>query len=274
MKFGDDTSVAVAYVPDPAVELVRAMIDYPQKREQLWVELRKSNPTNQQCEDIYKKLLNEKYVNVVEQIDIKHEQQTVGQSAEFLSDNIVPSYSVDEILDVKEYLLTKIKLSDAVTQLLTLKDQVNKVDANNKLSQQILMEGLTVLESCALYNQLMPEQFAKLNEHRHSTIDSIFGINITHTWSEKLRAIRSRCLQKLRDEVIALCDERKYSEALALLNKSLEQPLFNMHRSNLKLTGAFGDTTAVKEIRKQIKIVEDEQKASVQLPRVGAGQSH
>lgn len=47
----------------------------------------------------------------------------------------------------------------------------------------------------------------------------------------------------------------KYNEALALLNKSLNEPLFDSHRNNFKITGAFGDTAAVKEIRKMIAYV-------------------
>lgn len=83
----------------------------------------------------------------------------------------------------------------------------------------------------------------------------------TRRWSQTLKEIRDNCLRKLTSEVQAFCTGKKYDEALALLNKSITHPLFNQHRNNAKVIGAFGDTAAVKEIRKQIAIVTAEQNA-------------
>lgn len=256
MQFGDDTSISVAYVLDSAVELVRAMIDYPDNRESLWQELAKLNPTDATIQLIYNKLRSESHINAAQQCDIKHEQQTVGQTIETLSNNRVLSYSALELLDVEVYLLAKIKLSAKSRELLGI-TSLSKLQAHQKLSSVLLNDQLTVPEIFSLYNQLNAAQFEILNKHYYVEADGFFGKNITYTWSLTLKSLRDNCLNKLREEVGVLCQNRKFDDALTLLHFSLAQPIFNTHRNNTKLTGAFGNTGAIKAIYELIKDVKE-----------------
>jgi hypothetical protein len=266
MKCGDDTSIAVAYVPDPAVEIIRAMIDFPDQRKELWNKLSVLLPTNENLENIYLKLRNEKHISENSQNKSTMPNRSVGQTLEELPVHVTQSYSEDEILDVKQFLLPKVKLLQEVARINNIPLMaITKSTVHTQLKDTILNDKLSILERCALYNQLSPEHFAKLNEHRHSSIDNLFGINITRSWSQTLKEIRDNCLTKLMREVDVLLNNNGAAptndeciKALALLNNAIVQPLFNTHRNNSIFTGAYGDTEAAKIIRQRITIITDQ----------------
>ena len=264
MHFGDDTTIAVAYVPNKQLELVRAMIEFPDNRNQLLLELNKMNPTNESLELIYNALRSEQHVTPVEQTNTVYPQQTIGQRAEHLSHNIEHSYNEDELLDVEVFLLPKVKLFDRISQLIRQEVGETKETAQEKLKLLIEYEGLNVLEMCCLYNEIPAAQFDILNQHRRAGVDNFFGINITRTWSQTLKEIRDKALAKLRIEIDELLTAGRLDRALAILNKTLEAPLFNTHRNNFKITGAYGETAAITEIRKLIENVIAEK--SIKMP--------
>lgn len=81
-------------------------------------------------------------------------------------------------------MLTKIKLKTECNAIVDLKNIDKK--SNTQRTLDLLLDNirLSVLEKCALYNQLGADQFAKLNKHRHSGIDG-FLVLILHAVGPK-----------------------------------------------------------------------------------------
>jgi hypothetical protein len=281
--FGDDTTVAVACVLDPALEITRALVKYcttdiyywsleshcKVSREEYWIKLcnlypdRKPGAEALAC--LVAKLRAEQQVGRLGKMDY-YNSYIGSQKLEDLKSHIVHSYTEDEILSLEHFFSLKTKLQVEVTGINNVTASVaDKSAAHNKLNAILLNPQLGALEICGLYNELTKTQFDKLNKHRHSLVDYWLGITVTKSWSLTLKTIRDNCLTKLIREVDGLLNNNGAAptndqciKALALLNNAVVQPLFNTHRNNSIFTGAYGDTEAAKIIRQRITIITDQ----------------
>ncbi len=105
-------------------------------------------------------------------------------------------------------------------------------------------EAKTVEKKAALLAVAKPY----INRHKHFDLDKLLGINITNTWNKILKFSREDALEKLKHDIRSLDDESSIATLQAWRNMSI----FSQHRSNFKIFGAFGRTSAQKEIDEMI----------------------
>ncbi len=106
-------------------------------------------------------------------------------------------------------------------------------------------EANTLAKKAALLTAAKPY----INRHKHFDLDKLLGKDITNTWSKILKVAREKAMQSLKSDINRLDDK----SAVAALQSWRKMGIFSQHRSNFKILGAFGRTSAQKEIDEMIE---------------------
>ncbi len=127
---------------------------------------------------------------------------------------------------------------------------IDKPERQQELISQINKETNTVEER----NRLFPsteKANAPYNCHKNPWRDWVFRIHNTKSWRATASTIRESAFKKLEQEVDSL--RGSYQEQIDLLEAAKKLPIFNTHRNNSILFGAFWRTATVTKIDDKIE---------------------
>lgn len=102
-------------------------------------------------------------------------------------------------------------------------------------------------------------QHPALNHHRNPRMDGFFGNTHTASWQKAISSIRKAALARLDHELANMTAGETGggqlaidANKLALLKRAKTMPIFSVHRRNFWIQGAWGRTSAVREIESRI----------------------
>jgi hypothetical protein len=259
LRTGYSTTIAVAQVPDPKVELVRAFIETkPENAENIIPRLISLGIDKQAKNDILNRLANEKKLARSSTNGISPDK-AVFTSVYNTGDIILASTLVDltltiaeTITDVKEQQdLAKRLARTAANLMLAINGTPSKTD-KQKCLITFLNDTNTPLsfKERAILFKLAETNVPELNNHKHNILDKLFGIKNTTSWKRTITELRVAARSKLWDEVNA---EQDTDKKLILLNEAKKQNIINEYTSNFTLFGLRNKTASVKQIEQKIK---------------------
>lgn len=255
LKGGDCATISVMRVPDPDVELVRALIDFPENRERLALRF------NARVEQKKKKNKNfKKDVWLRQIIETLKEEKFIqpGSRGSDATDMQDPAYDGQKFIELLNFF-------DPPTYAQFIENIPKKTIQTfnqEKLIQDLRMDEKghprKVQDRDNMFRAFTQKQILY---HKHSTIDSIFGIKNTASWRRTMETIRADASRQLEDELKEIMNtSTTYLEGIqhqiALLKIYKKLPIFNEHRNNSILFGAFGRTQAVIDMDNAIKRLE------------------
>ncbi|MGB6976987.1 MAG: hypothetical protein WBE18_06005, partial [Gammaproteobacteria bacterium] len=255
-SFGDCTTIAVMRVPNYKVELVRALIQNPQKGETLLPRIVQAIPPKEELDYVISRLKNESHIERPDP-DSLTLKDVKGSRCNDINKNLQLTYTPEECEVIKKIIISSHIISVAITD-----QQPNKSERLEIFKKTLLHPNLPIQEMSILFDAFKSNE--RLNTHTNPFRDTFFGIKNTASWRDTWKELRDTAKQKLFDAVDKLTDTR---DKMALLNWAEEQPLFCEHRNNSILCGAWGRTQAVRDI--QEKFDQIEKMASVSSPKAG-----
>jgi hypothetical protein len=263
-------------VPDPDVELVRALINSPdygvKVRPQLIATIIKKKEKDRNFD------LNAWQTRIVDTLRAEF-SIAPGSRGNPNTMTRTPVYTEDQLSSVNIANL----LEQKTNNVNALEDLQRKIQKDN---QDELIHRLQTVEENKPYtveerNQIFVEFWRSNNfilVHKNKRWDSIFGLKNTATWRNTMEKVREDAVRQLGMELQAIkkaCDDfmdndQKYTQydketflavkkgweitdQLKLLHKAREMPIFNEHRNNSIFAGAFSRTEAVKWIDARIE---------------------
>lgn len=243
--FGDCATLTMMEVPSYKKELIRALLVNPEHKKELLARI-ENDILPSELEDIVQSL--------AEEMALPIQKDNAGNRYRTLHENYYLIYTQQQCQDL-------LRLLDANNYIKELVNSVPSQDKSTLLEQlktQLICQSEAIQEedTAALNVEQISEVFdicylkeELFNSHRNSNWDKFFGVKNTKTWARAVKEIRDYALEKLFTEIE---EKESPAEKIQLLNWAKQQPLFNQHRSNFLITGAWGNTAAISQINAKI----------------------
>lgn len=220
--FGDCATLAIMRVPNHKKELVRALTTHPEN------------------EAILLKRINQ---------EMSQEERSDIEKSLSLESSLPDMITDDDLTCIGSRYLT-VYANSYVSQLVANSPNTEKPVLLRELQRKLTSMSQPIPDLAqmnAIFDVCNSSDL--FNRHRNPSWDSFFGLKTTQTWGATIKEIRDFAVTKLFNEVDGLQDP---DEKVKLLHWAKKQPLFNQHRNNFIITGAWGNTAAVNKINDKL----------------------
>ncbi|KTD23504.1 protein phosphatase 2C domain-containing protein [Legionella maceachernii] len=233
---GDCATIAIMQVPNHKKELVRALISNPQHRSALLARIEKE-VSEKELDDIITSLSQEKSLPPLTSDENGNSIGCASTDLATRSSLTYPPQTWCLLVQSMDYVRKLIAESPSLEKPVLLRELTTKLTSTDTNELNVAQLSM-IFDICSAKENLF-------NTHRNPNWDQFFGIKNTRTWGDTVKEIRDFALTKLFKEADLIED---IQEKIALLEWAKKQPLFNQHRSNFVITGAWGNTAAVSKI--------------------------
>jgi len=232
--FGDCATIAMMRVPNYKKELIRALMINPEHRQALLARIEEEIQPNE-LDDIIMSLSQEQFLPT-----LPPDGHGNNPGCRYRSLESTYQFTFPLLQQANLYVKALVNESPTLDKSVLLEKLRTRFKSDASLD---LAQMSAIFDICSLRGDLF-------NTHQNPNWDRFFGIRNTRTWGETVKEIRDFALTKLFDEVDR---NENIEEKIKLLEWAKSQPLFNQHRSNFLITGAWGNTSAVSAIEDKLE---------------------